>query len=272
MDKHIIACIDASNYAQSVAEAAGWLGKSLSAPVTLLHAIEAREKLSSDDSDIGQHLSNIDNQQNELAKQRGDALLSIAHDQIEESFGLAPHKQLVENGLLNQLEDMDDKTRVVVVGRRGENTAGDIGSHIEQIIKFNSHPILVVDQQFTAPKTALIAFDGSESMVRAIHTLAESPLFKNIHCHVVLVGAETDEHKEQLKWAHSTLEYAEIEVTSRLLLESDVDTALVNYAQEQSIDCMIMGAYSHSKLRQFLVGSKTEAILQRSHGTLLILS
>lgn len=271
MEKHIIACIDASNYAESVAKGAGWLGKNIGVPVTLLHVLEAKEKIAIKDPDMGQYLSDIEMQQYDLEKKRGETLLSIAYDKIQKYFALEAQKRLVTNGFLEQLEIMNDITRVVVVGRRGENSSDKIGSHIEQILQNGNRPLMIVDEKFSAPTSVLVAFDGSKTMIRGIDTIAESPLFKNLECHVVLVGAETDEHIEELRWAKATLNSGKVNVTTRLLQENNVHDALTNYAKEHSIECLVMGASSHSKLRKLLLGSKADTIIKDNHGTLIIL-
>ncbi|WP_313518165.1 universal stress protein, partial [Pseudomonas sp.] len=51
----------------------------------------------------------------------------------------------------------------------------------------------------------------------------------------------------------------------------EVVASLLAYQAEHSIDLLAMGAYGHSRIRQFLVGSTTGALLRASSGALLIL-
>ncbi|WP_372628034.1 universal stress protein, partial [Arsukibacterium sp.] len=43
------------------------------------------------------------------------------------------------------------------------------------------------------------------------------------------------------------------------------------YQQEHHIDLMVMGAYGHSRIRQFIVGSTTTAMISKAKCSLLIL-
>ncbi|HBA3786190.1 TPA: universal stress protein, partial [Escherichia coli] len=43
------------------------------------------------------------------------------------------------------------------------------------------------------------------------------------------------------------------------------------YAEENAVDLIVMGAYGHSRLRQFFIGSHTSEMLQKKQQPLLIL-
>ncbi|MBK4355782.1 universal stress protein, partial [Enterobacter hormaechei] len=47
--------------------------------------------------------------------------------------------------------------------------------------------------------------------------------------------------------------------------------ALIRYAEENAVDLIVMGAYGHSRLRQFFIGSHTSEMLQKTQQPLLIL-
>jgi nucleotide-binding universal stress UspA family protein len=47
--------------------------------------------------------------------------------------------------------------------------------------------------------------------------------------------------------------------------QREVEAALHVYQTEHGIDLLVMGAYGHSRIRQFLVGSTTTTMLSNSH-------
>lgn len=51
----------------------------------------------------------------------------------------------------------------------------------------------------------------------------------------------------------------------------DVEPALHEYQDEHGIDLLVMGAYGHSRIRQFLVGSTTTTMLKTAEKPLVIL-
>ncbi|MCL7945515.1 universal stress protein [Marinobacter sp. ATCH36] len=277
MNNQVIACFDGSDYAQAVADAASWTSKTLGAPLTLLHVMEAAEDNQQQDApsksdSMLTRLSALDQQRVALNRERGELLLDFAAGEASNAGVPDARRKLVRGNLMETLAGLQDDLRVLVVGKRGESaTEESLGSHLEQMIRTNPRPTLIVGREFTAPTKALLAFDGSDTMVRAINTIASSPMFHHLECHVVLVGAETDEHREQLTWAETTLENANVDVKTHLAAETFVDATLTAYAKENDIDLMVMGAYGHSRLRHMLVGSTTSTLLKHTRLTLLVL-
>ena len=92
-------------------------------------------------------------------------------------------------------------------------------------------------------------------------------MFKNIPCHIVHVG---DNGESLLAEAEKTLKEAGIKAESKQL-EGKPDEVLANYQIEQDIDLTLMGAFSHNKFRDFLLGSFTEKMLAATNRPLLLL-
>jgi len=85
-----------------------------------------------------------------------------------------------------------------------------------------------------------------------------------------MVGADNKENQGQLEWARHTLEAAGFEVET-VLQEGDVEGVLCGYRREQDIDMLIMGAYGHSVIRRFLVGSTTTSVIRNALIPVLLL-
>jgi nucleotide-binding universal stress UspA family protein len=57
----------------------------------------------------------------------------------------------------------------------------------------------------------------------------------------------------------------------KAVLSGEIDGALSQYAEDHDIHLMIMGAFGHSRIRQFFVGSTTTKVLHGVKIPLLIL-
>lgn len=53
--------------------------------------------------------------------------------------------------------------------------------------------------------------------------------------------------------------------------QGEVQAALEVYQVTHQIDLMVMGAYGHSRIREFFVGSNTTRMISKSHIPLLLL-
>lgn len=60
--------------------------------------------------------------------------------------------------------------------------------------------------------------------------------------------------QNQLSWAKEQLESQGFNITSNTL-DGEVDKAIINYAEQHQIDLIVVGAYGHSKIRQFLLAA-----------------
>ncbi|WP_218915589.1 universal stress protein [Desulfomicrobium baculatum] len=68
-------------------------------------------------------------------------------------------------------------------------------------------------------------------------------------------------HDQAEEWAKTTLDSAGFEVTDAFI-PGDAESIIAQYVRDQEIDMLIMGAYSHSPLRNLFFGSKTSDLLR----------
>ncbi|MGF1850260.1 universal stress protein, partial [Vibrio lentus] len=154
-----------------------------------------------------------------------------------------------------------------VIGRSGDSHS--VGSQLETVIRSIKAHILVVCEGFKLPDSYLIAFDGSAISEKLIDKAIQTPLLKGLDCHLVMIddGGSKDAAFEK---ARVQLEESGIKVTAASLTGA-VDKALIDYQQQHEIGMMVMGAYGHSQLRQFFVGSNTTKVLSNSSVPLLLI-
>lgn len=113
----------------------------------------------------------------------------------------------------------------------------------------------------------MFAYDGSEASRENLMRLTVSPLLSGLTCHLVMVNGEAS----TLQDAQAILQEAGIVTAAQLLEDKSVTGALCRYADENGIDLTVMGAYGHSRLRRFFIGSHTTEMLSESRRALLML-
>jgi len=142
-----------------------------------------------------------------------------------------------------------------------------VGSQLESVIRLQKAPVLVVPETFIAPSQVLFAWDGSEASRRNLTRLTVSPLLRGLACHVVMVNGDD----ASLHDAQQILQAAGINAESRLIQDESVSRGLCRYAEENGTNLIVMGAWGHSRLRRFFIGSHTTAMLAESRHPLLML-
>jgi len=281
---NVIACIDGSKATLAVCDASSWAATQLDAPVTLLHVLDksAYPTESNLSGNIGlgtrEHLLNemveLEARRGKLALEQGKYMLQDAQTRIVEAQPAVVVATLQRHGdLVETLLEQESHARLVVMGRQGEqhqDQAQAIGSHLESVIRTLNQPILVVMAEFKAPKRFMIAYDGSPTAKKALNRVASSPLLRGLECHVVMVSDNQAQATAELGLVADTLHEANFNVITAVC-QGEVQAALASYQAEQQIDLMVMGAYGHSRIREFFVGSNTTRMISKSHIPLLLL-
>lgn len=280
---NIIACIDGSSAMPAVVESAIWASTQLSAPLTLFHVIEEGHAKARQDmtGNIGlgsrekllEELAELDAKKGKLLLEHGHRLLDeakrhvLTHSELTDVSLRQRHGELIES-----LLTLEQQTRLLVMGTHGldHGDSSHIGSQLETVLRRVHKPILLTPDKFHSPASVMLAYDGSDSTKKAVELLAQSQLFVGMPVHVVMVGAESTSNKASLDWASEVLQGGGHQVETAII-SGDVEPALHGYQDSHAIDLMVMGAYGHSKIRQFLVGSTTTAMIEASKTPVLIL-
>lgn len=267
----ILAPIDPSAFATSVVDHAAWAAAKLGAGVELLHVIQRSDAVIARNDHSGaiglaaksglmEELVRINEAEAKLARERGRLVLAEAERQLT-AGGVTPVKQTHRHGgIIETIVEREVDADLVVIGKRGEDAdfaRGHIGSTVERIIRESIRPVLVAERTFTAPSIAVLAYDGGASARKAAHYIASSPLFADIAVHVVMAGANDDNHRRHRDWIVGVLPDATLHEYPGA--PAQVVQEVVNRVGAQ---LLVMGAYGHSSLRNFFVGSTTTGLMQ----------
>jgi nucleotide-binding universal stress UspA family protein len=283
MRNRILACIDGSSYSPAVCDAAAWAALRLDAPLTFLHVLHKEQGAPPADlsGSIGlgaresllEELAALDEKRGKLAREQGQQLLDAAQLRARTAGVAEPEGLQRRGGLVETLTEQEEGIRLLVLGKRGEAAevaSEHLGSHLERVIRAHYRPILVTTTEWRSPQRVMLAFDGSPTARKGLEMVAGSPLFRDLPCHLVMVGADTAAARDELNRARQTLKQAHFE-TPAAILPGEPENVLSDYQKEHGIDLMIMGAYGHSRIRHLLVGSTTTAMLRKSTIPLLLL-
>ncbi|MEX2961201.1 universal stress protein [Microbulbifer sp. TYP-18] len=278
----VLSCIDGSHHTGAVCDYGAWIAARIGAPLKLLHNIERTNVPAVADltgsigvgsqEDLLDELTALEQQRSRLMVQQGKLMLQAARERatmagVEQVVTCQRHDNLVES-----LIELEDTIRVLVLGIRGEEhgeSEQGLGSQLETVVRSLHKPILVVNRGFSQPKRIMLAYDGGEAAKKALSMVAGSRLFADISCYLVFVG-EPQKAEAVLAEAGAELAAAGIAATASHLTGSTVE-ALVAYQKENDIDLTVMGAFSHNRLRDLLMGSVTAKMLLNTKQPLLLL-
>lgn len=280
----VIACINGASNSTTVCDYAIWAAQRLQAPLEFLHVIEQqpdRALIHDLSGSVGlgaqeillAELTQLDEQNSKIAEEQAEKILEAAL-QYSHSKGVDGASTRRRLGILAEvLLELQDDTRLVVLGQRpqpGGVSRLTLDLNVERVVRSLQKPVLVATSKYTEPSHFAIAFDGSPTGCKMIERVAASPLLQNLPCHIITAGNPTSSGAQQLEWARTTLADAGFAV-SVIQQPGDAQTVLHSAIPANHIDLLVMGAYGHSRIREFIVGSTTTTMLRTSPVPVLIL-
>jgi nucleotide-binding universal stress UspA family protein len=271
----ILSCTDGSAYSRSVYGHTAWAARRLEAAVHVLHIIEDRREVAAM-ADLSGAIG-IDAQQKlteelvalEEAKARvaqkharailADAKQHLAAAGVEHVVTEATHGELIDS-----IARFEAGADLIVVGKRGEHAdlaRLHLGGNLQRVIRSAHHPVLVASRAFVPIQRFVIAYDGSPSVLKAVNFTLRSPLLKGLHCHLVRAGRIDDNARYYLEETAGKLRAAGFAVSSEATA-GPPEEVIAATVKEHPIDLLVMGAYGHSRIREFIVGSTTTTMLR----------
>lgn len=270
----VLACIDASTYANSVCDLAAWASKRLEMTVELLHVVQRKDAVAERrdlsgaiglgvKSDLLEELTRLEEADARLQVERGRALLAAAQERLR-SAGVAEIRTVHRHGgIVETILERETDARVVVIGKRGashEFATDHIGSKIERVVRASTKPVLIASRAVEEPRTIVFAYDASPAAERALERLVNSPLFTGLPVHIVMAETETEAHGRALEQAAGQLDGShEVRTT---LQRGKPETIIADIVAQTPGALLMMGAYGHSPLRTLIVGSTTTAMIR----------
>lgn len=275
----VIACIDTSPCVHATAEAAVWIAKKTGRPLVLLQVLDFRPasyQLGEIGGVIGfesnalllQELAELDEKQYAVAKQLSDDLLAHIAEFIQQKYQIEVIQIQRRGEFLEQAFDELTAEDIAVVGKVGEKSAEKkriVGSNVEGIIRGAKSTVLIVGEKFIAPHNFIFAYEHSSICQTMLKRVGRSDLLNQLTCHLLYVGEENGILSDPTEY----LQYSGLTVHAQYLYGKVADNLLM-YQQQHQVDLMVMGAFSHSKLHQFFLGSTTLEIFKRSNTAMLV--
>ncbi|OPZ68512.1 MAG: Universal stress protein [bacterium ADurb.Bin478] len=155
---------------------------------------------------------------------------------------------------------------VVIMGKRGEFERWDnhdLGVTVQTVCRSIAKPLMVVKKEPRPIQRILLGYDGSEHANRALQQSAHLADTCQAKLTVVCVSDDLEAGTHYCQEAEEYLESYAGQVYTQVIA-GEPSRQLVAYAQSQSMDLIVIGAFGRSRIRQAILGSTTEHILRFS--------
>lgn len=203
-------------------------------------------------------------------RRRAEAIAREFRQDIAVTGPLSYEVQLVDGVTEDAVVRYGHASDLVVVGQGDDSTRRDTTVHdlAEHVLMEVGRPVLVVPSagEFDGvPRNIVVAWDGSREAAVALH--AALPALRSARVTLLSLRHPRDEDGAQRLLIHDMIQFlqrhgvqarAESEVT-----EIGIADALLSRVSDFGADLLVMGAYSHSRLRERILGGVTRQILSQ---------
>jgi nucleotide-binding universal stress UspA family protein len=278
MIKSILFCTDGSEYSTVAGDYALWLAQKLGARIVALHVTDVRlleaPLLADLSGAIGaQPYQALLPQLQEMQKQRAGVILDAVADRCRKA-GIPCSTLHRTGGVVENIAEEETRTELVVLGQRGEHAQSIgqfLGSSVERVVRRSIKPCLVTPGKFRELRHVLAAYDGSAQSSKSLQVAVELCQALSLKLSVVTVVSAPPETgvSSVLEDAVQMAKDHGIEPAAETLV-GHAEQRILEYAERQQADLIVMGAYGHTRIRELILGSTTTHVIRKSEVPVLL--
>jgi nucleotide-binding universal stress UspA family protein len=273
-EKALIALVDGSAYSESVCHYAAWIAGKTKSKVKVYHVMRSQEEQDKQDlsgtirlgarSNLLHQLSELDAQKNKLGQEHGRAILEDAQKIISPTGKIDVETRLRQGDVVDTIRAREDNADIILIGKRGEGRGNDnahLGSNFESIVRATLKPIFVANETYQVINSIIVAFNGDKTSSRVVEYIAHSPLFKGMTVDLVYAGARVPKIEKNAQSAIEALN--DNGLSAQFFIKNGrPENVLYDMTQRKEGQILVMGGYSHTWLKNRLIGSSTTNIIQ----------
>jgi len=278
MIKKILLCTDGSPSAGIAGVYARWLAKKSGATIRALHITDQRlleGPLLADLSGAfgAQPYAALLPQLEEIHRQKAGIILTNVASlcQAEQIPCETIH---VTGTLVHSLIEQEAVADLVVLGQHGEHATWSenmLGSSVESMVRASVKPCLVTPPVFHEPQDLLLAYDGSRGAQLALESAIDWALALGAEMTIVTVCPQESEAAATASLHAAVARAGERGLKAHpQLLHGHPEAEILTLAESLGADLIVMGAYGHTRIREFILGSTTSHVLRKSRLPVLL--
>jgi nucleotide-binding universal stress UspA family protein len=200
-----------------------------------------------------------------ILQQRADSLLDDFQKLCAEN-GITAEVKRLTGVVPNVIAEEAKRVDLVVIAQHGEHaqwSSGLLGSTAQSVIRKSPRPVVIAPGAYRNIKKLLVAYDGGNESTKALKAACD--IFAELACTLEVVFV-TDDDAHAGTLAGQVRDYVghhgiEVEITR---LSGDTPKAILKYADEQECDMIVMGAFTHSRLHDLILGGTTAYMIRET--------
>jgi nucleotide-binding universal stress UspA family protein len=133
------------------------------------------------------------------------------------------------------------------------------------VLKREPRPVVIAPPKLVPGTSVVVAYNGSPQADRALQAFQSSGLDLDEEVCVLIADDDREEATRQAERGVEFLRLHRINAVANALGPVDsISQSILEEVRQRSARLLVMGAYGHSTVREFLLGSVTKAVLKES--------
>ena len=270
MIKSLLIPTDGSAFSKIALEYGIYLAEKFRAKITGLHVVDERDLEGPLLSDIVGSLGFAPYQNylpkfRKILEDRGDLILEAFRNACDQK-AIRPKVKRVSGTVPGMIAEEAKKVDLVIIAQRGQHerwSSGLLGSTTESVVRRSPRPVLVTPASFREFGNILVAYDGSVESNQALKTTCETFAFSDTRLKAVIVSGDPKRCEALTQEIEAFVSPYEMDVDIECL-KGEASKEILRYAEAKQIDLIVMGAFGHSRLHDFILGGTTAYIIRNS--------
>ncbi len=278
MFKSILVCTDGSKYGDAAREYGIHLAKRVGARLAGLHVMDSRMLEGPLMADISgwvgasPYAAQLP-QFRELLRDKAEAIAQAFRARAEE-FGISADVVVRTGHPVPLIVEAARKAELLVIGQKGEHAdfIGEMtGSTAERVSRHAERPCLVTPAEFRPINRILAAYDGSGHAGQALKIAAELAVLWSVPLTLLTVDEKGDADRMREAASAGDQLARDHGVTPDVIRAAGrAGETVLRVAEEKGCDLIAVGAFGHSRIREFFLGSAAAQISARAHCPVLM--
>lgn len=276
MIKSILLSVDGSIYTEAVLRNGIHLAKALEARLRVLSVIDVRTfewamSLGADGFVPVIPSSAYLEESRKLHEEKAQAVLEKSREILQQE-NVAFELEKASGSPIDVICEQARTVDLIIMGARGEFARWEskmIGATLEAVSRQVNKPILIVSKEFKPFTKILAAYDGSPTANKALGLAGYFANKLALPVIVLTVSNKEEEAKQILDEGVKYVSSYDVKVESKQV-KGTPHQMICEFAHDNGVDLIIMGAYGGSRIKEAILGSTTESVMRKSRVPVLL--
>ena len=262
MLRAVLIAIKPAEVQNSLVEFAASLSERHKAALDACTVIDANRLAPPEPVSIGGSSYKVERDEHRLALTRQQAAAALAAlEAVARARGIASSGTIVEGDTPQVLAEAVQRCDLLLCGHSTDADAGE-RLLLQEILKQSPRPTIVVPKAASHGQGVLVAYDGSVHAARALASFVATGLGAGQGIYVLSIGEDSELSRRHADSAQAYLQRHELRSSAEIMRpKGRLGDQILKEASRVSAGLLVMGAFGHSALREFFLGSVTRSVL-----------